>query len=414
MRMYDIIRKKKDGYELTNSEIEFAVNGYTNGTIPDYQMSALLMAICINSMTENETAYMTKVMSKSGKMLDLSDIDGITVDKHSTGGVGDKTTLIVAPIAAACGAKVAKMSGRGLGFTGGTIDKLMSVKGFNVAISLEKFKEGVNRYGLAIVRQLDNLVPADKKIYGLRDVTATVDSIPLIASSIMSKKIALGAEAIVLDVKYGSGAFMKNYQEAEKLAKLMCDIGEKNGRRMSALITDMDVPLGNAIGNSLEVIEAMEILNGAGPCDLRNVCIELSAKMLETCELGDYEQCVNTVEECLNSGKALEKFYEWMYFQGAEKNFDKNFKKSKFEFNVKSETSGVISAMNAEKCGEAAVILGAGRDNLEDEIDYGAGIVLNKKTGDYVSCGDTLATFYTDKKDSFENASDVFMSGIRF
>lgn len=412
MRMYDIIHKKKNGFELTNEEIEFVTLEYTNGNIPEYQMSAFLMAVCLRGMTDDETAYLTRVMANSGEVLDLSGIDGIKVDKHSTGGVGDKTTLIIAPIAAACGAKVAKMSGNGLGHTGGTIDKLHSINGFKTSMSVEKFKKQVSEHGIALIRQLENIVPADKKIYGLRDVTATVDSIPLIASSIMSKKLALGADAIVLDVKYGSGAFMKNKGDAEELARLMCAIGVKNGRKVSALITDMDVPLGNAIGNSLEVIEAMEVLKGNGPEDLRKVSVELAAKMLELCGFGSFDECTEKVIDCINSGKALEKFYEWAYLQGAERNFNSSFKKCAFEFEVKAKSDGRIIRMNAEKCGETSVILGAGRENLGDRVDLGAGLMLKKKTGDTVKEGDVLAVLYTDRENRLDEAEKMFMSGV--
>lgn len=417
MRIYDIIQKKKQGEALTKEEIEFFVGGFTCGDIHDYQISALMMAIWFNGMTDRETTDLTLAMAHSGDMIDLSGIDGFTVDKHSTGGVGDKTTLIVAPIVAACGGKVAKMSGRGLGHTGGTIDKLESISGFNTALSKEDFIKNVNAHGLCVVGQTGNLAPADKKLYALRDVTATVDSIPLIASSIMSKKLAAGSQGIVLDVKTGSGAFMKTVDKSVELAEKMVAIGNAAGRKTVALITDMNVPLGNAVGNSLEVIEAVNILNGNQKDDLFEVCIALAANMLSLVYSKSYDECEKMALEAVENGSALKKLKAMVTAQGGNGEWISNpdlFPKAEFSYEIVCEHDGYISFMDAQKIGTASVILGAGRENKDDEIDFSAGIILHKKTGDRVKSGDTLATLYSNKKESFSSAEMLFKSAIEY
>lgn len=417
MRMYDIIEKKRDGKELTHDEIEFFINGYCSGSIPDYQASALLMAIFLKGMNSKETADLTETMANSGDTVDLSRIEGIKVDKHSTGGVGDKTTLILAPIVAACGVPVAKMSGRGLGHTGGTIDKLESIPGFKTGISKEKFIENVKKAGLAVAGQTGNLAPADKKLYALRDVTATVNNISLIASSIMSKKIASGADRIVLDVKTGSGAFMKTLEDSVRLAQAMVDIGEKVGRKTVAVITEMDIPLGNAIGNSLEVMEAIDTLKGKGPQDLEKVSFELAAKMLELGGKGDYDTCLGLVKDSIVSGKALAKFAEMIAVQEGNPDVIKDygvFDKPEFEFDFISETDGFIESIKTDSLGIASVILGAGRETKESSIDYAAGIVLYKKTGMEVRKGDVIAKLYTNRKEKVNEAMEVMKEAFRY
>lgn len=402
MRMYDLIEKKKRGKRLESEEIREIIEGYCKKDIPDYQMSALLMAIWFNGMDEKELTDLTYAMVESGDTLDLTGINGKKVDKHSTGGVGDKTTLIVAPIAAACGLKVAKMSGRGLGHTGGTIDKLESIPGYRTSIPRDEFINIVNTAGISVIGQSGELAPADKLIYALRDATATVDSIPLIASSIMSKKLAAGADCIVLDVKTGSGAFMKTEEDALELAHTMIKIGENAGRKMAALITDMDTPLGNAVGNSLEVIEAVEVLKGMGPKDLLELCIGLSAKMLETAGMGTEEECKTKAEHAIESGAAFEKLVEMVKLQGGDTRVLKDtglFKKATHVIPVISDDSGFIQRMDAEKIGEAAMMLGAGRKTKEDSIDMSAGIILCKKTGEIVLNGDIIAYLHTDIDD---------------
>lgn len=416
MRMYDIIMKKRNGLPLTQPEISYFVSGFTAGQIPDYQMSALLMAIYFQGMNAQETAWLTDAMANSGDLVDLSAIAGIKVDKHSTGGVGDKTTLIVAPIVAACGVPVAKMSGRGLGHTGGTIDKLESIPGFQTTLEKEDFFAIVRRVGLSIIGQSGDIAPADKKLYALRDVTATVDNLSLIASSIMSKKIASGANAIVLDVKTGSGAFMKTLDDAVKLAKAMVDIGEKVGRKIIALITDMDVPLGHAIGNTLEVIEAVETLQGRGPADLEAVSIELAANMLYLAEKGTLKECQAMAREMLNNGAAFEKLKAMTQAQQGDVRFleePSRFKKAAVIHEVKALTSGYVTAMDTERCGIASVILGAGRENKGDPIDYSAGIILRRKTGEWVSQGETLAELHTNQPESIEAAQDMLLTAIQ-
>lgn len=411
MRMYDIIEKKKRGERLSDEEIRFFVNGYCDGSIPDYQASALLMAICLKGMTDDETASLTFAMRDSGDVIsDMPGIKGKRVDKHSTGGVGDKTTLVVAPVIASLGIPVAKMSGRGLGHTGGTIDKLESIQGFNTDISPEKLKEIVEKYGIAVVGQSAALAPADKKLYALRDVTATVDSIPLIASSIMSKKLALPDDCIVLDVKCGSGAFMKSEEDSLALAKLMVSIGKNAGRKMLALVTDMDAPLGCAIGNSLEVVEAINTLKCSGPADFTELCVALSAYMLRLCEGENLDVCRKKVENALESGAALKKFKDMIKGQGGNPSWADDvslFPKAKFSREIRCDKDGYIYAVNAEKYGIAALVLGAGRSKKEDVIDYSAGILIAKKRGDKVQKGDVIATIYSSSPENFDEAEKI-------
>lgn len=409
MRMYDLIHKKRSGGELTRDELHYIVAGYTKGEIPDYQMSALLMAIYFNSMTEKETAIFTDEVARSGDMVDLSKIDGVKVDKHSTGGVGDKTTLIIGPIVASYGVKVAKMSGRGLGHTGGTIDKMEAIPGMQTSLDTDDFVKQVNEIGLAVVGQSGNLAPADKKLYALRDVTATVDSVPLIATSIMSKKLAAGNDAILLDVKTGSGAFMKTLDDSIELAKAMVSIGKHACKNTVALITEMDIPLGHMIGNSLEIKEVVEVLKGRGPKDLREVAINLAANMLFLAGKGDLAEAKDMAREALENGKAFNKFVEFVSAQGGDTSYVEDT--SKFEeashiFEVKSDKKGYIHDMDTEGIGIASVILGAGRKTKEDIIDFAAGIEMVKKTGDYVEVGDTLAILYTNKEESIEETKE--------
>lgn len=409
MTMYEIIDKKKNKKELSKEEIAFFVNGYTKGEIPDYQMSALLMAIVLNSMTDREIADMTLLMANSGDMLDLSFLGELSVDKHSTGGVGDKTTLIVAPIVAACGGKIAKMSGRGLGHTGGTVDKLESIKGFKIELSGDDFKNQAQNIGLAVIGQSGNMTPADKKIYALRDVTATVDSIPLIVSSIMSKKLAAGSKNIVLDVKFGSGAFMKDKESAEILAQKMVDIGKKCGRNMAALVTNMDVPLGSFIGNALEVKEALSVLKGETKGEILEVCLSLSASMLSLCLKIDIEKAYKMAQDAVLSGAALNKFYEWISAQGGE---GIELEDVAFALDIKAEDSGYIYKMDTQKIGLASALLGAARKTKDDKIDYLAGIEILKKTGDYVKKGEKIAVLYTSHNKHFDEALKMYLSGI--
>lgn len=417
MRMYDLIVKKKNGHGLTNEEIEEMIHGYVAGEIPDYQMSAMLMAICFQGMSAEETTALTMAMAHSGDMVDLSAIDGIKVDKHSTGGVGDKTTLAVAAIAAACGVKVAKMSGRGLGHTGGTIDKLEAIPGMRTAIDRDRFCEIVNEVGVSVVGQSGNLAPADKKLYALRDVTGTVDSIPLIAASIMSKKLAAGSDSILLDVKTGSGAFMKSLEDSIELAKCMVSIGELAGKRTMAVITDMDVPLGMAIGNSLEVIEAVDMLKGNGPEDLTEVCLVLASDMLYLAGKGTAEECRKLAEEAVSGGKAIRKLAEMVKAQEGDPAviFDTGkFPKAPFSFAVKSKRSGYISRMDTEQCGIASMVLGAGRETKESIIDYAAGIILKKKTGDYAAEGEVLAVLHASSENLFPKAEEMLREAYSF
>ena len=413
MRMYDIIKKKRDGGALSKEEIDFFIKGYVDGSIPDYQASAFCMAVFYSGMTEEETASLTLSMAHSGDTVDLSRFGTLSADKHSTGGVGDKTTLIVAPICASLGCVMAKMSGRGLGHTGGTIDKLESIEGFNTALSPEEFFTQVEKTGIAVVGQTGNLTPADKKLYALRDVTATVDSLPLIASSIMSKKLAAGAHNIVLDVKCGSGAFMKTPEDAEALATEMVKIGKMCGRNTRAVITNMNRPLGNNIGNALEVQEAIDVLKNNGPEDLKEVCLTLATEIVASTKGISREEAAILTNDALTSSKAYNKFIEWVKAQGATQN-ELSFKKADYTYDVISETDGYIVSSDAEKIGISAVILGAGREKKEDTIDMSAGIILNKKTGDKVTKGDTIATLYSCNKNSFEGAKKQFLDALEF
>lgn len=417
MRMYDIIHKKRNGGELSGDEIRFFVEGYTNGSIPDYQAAAFCMAVYFQGMTEKETSELTLAMAESGDQIDLSGIDGFTVDKHSTGGVGDKTSLIVAPIVASCGGKVAKMSGRGLGHTGGTVDKLEAIPNFRTELTPDEFIKQVNNIGLCIVGQTGELAPADKKLYALRDVTATVESIPLIASSIMSKKLAAGSKGIVLDVKTGSGAFMKTFEESENLAKEMVSIGKSAGRSVTAVITNMDIPLGNSVGNSLEVIEAIKTLKGEGESDLTDVCLTLAAQMLCMVTGEDEKACYAMAKGAIGDGSALNKLCEMISAQGGNAGVVDDFslfKQPKHTVEISSEREGYIEHTDAEKIGLASVILGAGREKKGDLIDLSAGIVLKKKTGDRVKKGDTLAIFYTDDESKIEEAKREFFEAFTF
>ena len=416
MRMYDLISKKKHGEALSTDEIQWMIDNYVKEEIPDYQMSAMLMAICFQGMSDEEICALTNAMAHSGDMVDLSSIDGIKVDKHSTGGVGDKTTLVIGPIVAACGVKVAKMSGRGLGHTGGTIDKLEAIPGFETAIPKDRFFEYVNKSSISVVGQSGNLTPADKKLYALRDVTVTVDSIPLIVSSIMSKKIAAGSDCIVLDVKTGSGAFMKTVEDAEVLASKMVDIGKLAGRKVQALVTDMDIPLGNAIGNSLEVIESIETLKGNGPEDLTYICKELAASMLNMAGKGDYDECLKMVNEVIESGAAFNKLVEMVENQNGDSSVIKDtslFEKASIVHEVVAKESGYVGRIDSEKCGIASVVLEAGRETKESVIDYSAGLILNKKLGDRVEIGDVLATLYTNNSAKIEPAETIIYDAYK-
>ncbi len=414
MRMYDIIEKKRDGKALSKQEIQFFIEGYVNGSIPDYQAAALCMAIYLKGMDMQEIAILTAAMAQSGDIVDLSAIEGVKVDKHSTGGVGDKTTLVIAPILATCGVKVAKMSGRGLGHTGGTLDKIEAIPGASVAISEEDFINQVKKIGLAVIGQTANLAPADKKLYALRDVTATVSNIPLIASSIMSKKLASGADCILLDVKTGNGAFMKDEEEAIKLAQTMVQIGERNNKRTAA-ITDMGTPLGKNVGNSLEVYEVVKTLNNNGPDDLTEVCKILCEKLLKLADFGDEVQCKTAVEEAISGGKAILKLQEMVKMQGGDTKViidpDK-FKRADFSEDILAADDGFIYSMDTENIGKTAVVLGAGREKKEDDIDAAAGISILKKTGEQVKKGDVIATLYTDKQHTLQNAKQQYIKSI--
>lgn len=411
MRMYDIITDKKQGRELSKEQIEFFIKGYTDGHIPDYQASALLMAIYFKGMTERETVDLTECMTLSGQCLDLSDFGHLTCDKHSTGGVGDKTTLVVAPLVACLGGVVAKMSGRGLGHTGGTIDKLESIAGYNAFLSEERFKSQAKEIGVAVIGQTGELTPADKKLYALRDVTGTVDSIPLIASSVMCKKLAAGAKNIVLDVKVGSGAFMKTPEEGKKLAEICVKIGKAHGRNTAALITDMDKPLGKAVGNALEVMEAIEVLKGRRHGEFEDICVELSANMLSLCKDISVESAENLVRAALENGSAFEKFESWITAQGGDLS---SLKKAEHSFEIKSEKNGFITAVNAESIGLCAAALGAGRRTKDDSIDFGAGIEMEKTVGDRIKKGDTLAVLYASDKGLLSPAAEHFKKALTF
>ena len=415
MNVYEIIDKKKRGLELNQTEIEYLINGYVNNEIPDYQISAWLMAVYFQGMTDRELLALTNCMTKSGEIVDLSSIMGVKVDKHSTGGVGDKVTLVVAPIVAACGGKVAKMSGRGLGFTGGTIDKLEAIPGLKTALAEEDFFNMVNEIGLAVMGQSADIAPADKKLYALRDVTATVDSIPLIASSIMSKKLAAGSDKIVLDVTVGSGAFMKDKENAVQLAEKMVAIGNGAGKKTVAILTNMDVPLGKMVGNNLEVVEAIETLKGRGPEDLIAVVVEIASTMLYLAQIGTKEECMKKVKRVIADGSALEKLKLMVERQGGDGSYIENpdqFEKAIYQHGIIANNSGYIGKMNTEECGKAAVLLGAGREVKDDPIDMTAGIQFNKKTGDVVKQGDIVAIAYSSSKEKLQQGvqkiSDIY------
>lgn len=415
MRMYDIIEKKRNGNALSDEEINFFIDGYTKGEIPDYQASALLMAIFFRGMDKRETATLTLAMANSGDKVDLSGVKGECIDKHSTGGVGDKTTLIVAPIAAAAGCKVPKMSGRGLGHTGGTIDKLESVKGFSTAVTAENFIKQVNEIGLCVAGQTGHLAPADKKLYALRDVTATVDNVSLIAASIMSKKLAAGSKNILLDVKTGSGAFMKTLEGSKELAQTMVDIGTAAGRNTRAVITNMDIPLGHAVGNSLEVIEAIELLKGNADSDLTEVCLTLAANMISLCQNIDLEQGREKALCAVKDGSALEKLALMVEAQGGNKEWIYNpdlFPKAKHSHDVKAEKDGYVTKMDTEKIGIASCLLGAGRLKVDDSIDYSAGIIIKAKNGDKINRGDVIATLYTNTESLIPAAEKEYLGAI--
>jgi len=413
MRMYDVIKKKRDGGVLSSEEIRAFVEGYTDGSIPDYQAAALCMAIYFRGMNDEETTELTLAVRDSGEKLDVSGIKGLRVDKHSTGGVGDKTSLVVAPIVASLGLTVAKMSGRGLGHTGGTVDKLEAIPGFCTDLAVSEFERIVNETGIAIVGQSATLAPADKKLYALRDVTATVDSMPLIASSIMGKKLAADDDCIVLDVKTGSGSFMKSVEDSRTLAKLMVAIGKRAGKRISALITDMDRPLGYAVGNSLEVVEAIETLQGKGPEDLLELSLALAAQILFLADKGTLEECRAMAQDAITSGKALDTFARMVAAQGGNADFiyhPENFAKAPYTREVKVTESGYIASVDTEKYGLASLLLGAGRNTKEDEIDLSAGYLLKKKTGDAVKAGDTLAVLYASREDLFDAAERTLLN----
>ncbi|MDN6194847.1 MAG: pyrimidine-nucleoside phosphorylase [Alkalibacterium gilvum] len=417
MRMIDLIEKKQHNESLTESEIKWMIEHYTSDDIPDYQMSAMAMAIYFKGMNNEERSALTMAMVESGDQIDLSPIEGVKVDKHSTGGVGDTTTLVLAPLVASVGIPVAKMSGRGLGHTGGTIDKLEAVPGFDVEVTQEKFVELVNKNKVAVVGQSGNLTPADKKMYALRDVTGTVESIPLIASSIMSKKIAAGADAIVLDVKTGAGAFMKNVDQAKELAETMVNIGEAVGRNTMAVISDMSQPLGNAIGNGLEVKEAIDTLKGHGPKDLTELCLVLGSQMAYLGGVGSsLDEARAKLEENLHNGKALDVFRTFIDAQGGDAsvadNPDSVLPKAKYTQEVKAEESGKVSEIVADQIGISAMMLGAGRETKESELDLAAGLYIHKKIGDVVEKGETIVTLYSNKEIK-EEVSEKIIKNIK-
>ena len=413
--MYNIIRKKRDGGELSHKEILTMIKDYTEGLIPDYQMSAFLMAVFFNGMTESEISSLTQAMAHSGDQIDLSCFGNETADKHSTGGVGDKTSLITVPVAASLGCRVAKMSGRGLGYTGGTIDKLESIPGYKTTLTNEEFIAQTEKVGIAICGQSANLAPADKKLYTLRDVTATVESQGLIASSIMSKKIAAGAKNIVLDIKVGSGAFMKDEQSARALSECMVNIGKSCGRNIRALITNMDIPLGNAVGNSLEVIVAIDVLKGGGDKNLRTVSCALAAQMVSMVQNTPYEDAVKMANYAIDSGKALQKFCQWIDAQGGDARIAENtdlLKKASITKEIYASKDGYITHMNAEKIGSICVDLGGGRKKKNDVVDHSAGITLVKKTGDIVRKGDVIAILHTNDETALDDAIIDFESAV--
>ena len=416
LRMYDLIKKKRDGGTLTTEEIRAFVAGYTAGEIPDYQASALLMAIYFRGMDLRETTDLTLAVRDSGAILDLSHICSLRVDKHSTGGVGDKTSIAVAPIVASLGLKVAKMSGRGLGHTGGTVDKLEAIAGFRTDLSTEEFERAVAETGIAIIGQTATLAPADKKLYALRDVTATVDSMPLIAASIMGKKLAANDDCIVLDVKTGSGSFMKTLEDSRTLARLMVDIGKRAGKKMCALITDMDAPLGRAVGNSLEVIEAIDTLRGEGPEDFRALTVALATEMLTLAGMGDRDTCREMVNEAIASGRALRKLAEMVRVQGGDPAFvadTSRFPRAPYQREIYAPDGGYITHMNTEELGEVSLTLGAGRNTIDGVIDMSAGFVLDKKTGETVTKGERIATLYTSAEASLDEAERRFLRSVQ-
>ena len=413
MRAYDIILKKRNGEKLREEELRFMVEGFLKGEVPDYQMSAFLMAVFFKHLDEEEAFSLTKVMMESGDKIDLSDVNGFKIDKHSSGGVGDKTTLVFAPLVSACGLKIAKMSGRSLGHTGGTIDKLESIPGFRTTLELNEFKDVVKEYGLAIVGQTANLAPADKKIYALRDATATVDEISLIASSIMSKKLAVGSDGLILDVKVGSGAFIKDLNDAEKLAKFMVEIGKKHGKKVRAIITDMNQPLGRMVGNSLEVLEAIETLKDSGSEDFTKLCVELSAHALEMAGMYSLEDAKKILHEKLRNGEALERFRKMVSAQGGDPRVvdepTRILPISNEKLEVKAGKSGYISKMDTEKIGLAVMLLGAGRKRKDDTIDHGVGLEVLRKTGDRVEKGDSLVRMYVSEKSDIDGAKKLIL-----
>lgn len=417
MRMYDLIVKKRDGGVLCKEEIAFMIDEYTAGNIPDYQMSAMMMAVYFRGMNESETLNLTMAMAHSGEMLDLSGIRGVKVDKHSTGGVGDKTSLALTPMVAACGIKVAKMSGRGLGHTGGTIDKLESFPGFSTEISTELFIENVNRHGIAIMGQTKDLAPADKKLYALRDVTATVDQMSLIASSIMSKKLASGADAIVLDVKTGSGAFMKKEEDSFALAREMVRIGNGAGRKTIAVVSDMDQPLGCAVGNALEVKEALDTLQGHGPADFTQLCMTLGMQMLLAGGVADEEEAArDMLQEAISSGKALDKFAEFIEAQGGSREdvyHPERLPQAAIQEEVIAPCDGVITHIRCDEIGMVSLILGGGRETKESKVDLSVGLILYKKCGDHVRKGEPLAILHANSREKLEEAKKRFLEAYR-
>ena len=418
MRIYDIIQKKRDGLELTKEEIEFFVEGYTKGEIPDYQISALLMAIYFSKMNERETFDLTMAMANSGDVLDLSEINGIKADKHSTGGVGDKTSLVLGPMVAALGVPVAKMSGRGLGHTGGTIDKLESIPGFNTVLPTDKFIDNVNDIKIALVGQTANLAPADKKLYALRDVTATVDNLSLIASSIMSKKLASGADAIILDVKTGSGAFMKTENDSLELARAMVNIGESAGKQTVALITNMDEPLGYAVGNALEVIEVIETLKGNGPKDLLELSVVLGAYMIMSAgRTNNIEEAIDLLYKTIEDGSAINKFREFIEAQGGNSKVIEDyslFKQAAVKLDVICTEEVFIKCIDTSSIGKASLVLGGGRETKESIIDSSVGIILNKKVGDRVGTDEVYATIYANDENKAIQAKEIIESAFEF
>lgn len=417
MRMYDIIHKKRCGLALDEAEIRFFVEGYTRGDIPDYQASALCMAICCRGMTSGETAVLTDAIMRSGDVVDLSMFGDLSVDKHSTGGVGDKTSLIVAPVVASLGGKMAKMSGRGLGHTGGTVDKLESIAGYRTSMTREEFIDTVKNVGVCVVGQSGDLAPADKKLYALRDVTATVDCVPLIASSIMGKKLAAGAKSIVLDVKAGSGAFMKTVDDARKLADEMIRVGTMCGRNVRALVTNMDIPLGHNVGNSLEVVEAVRVLRGEQKGDLYEICVALASNLVSMFKKISAQESQLMVAKSIESGAAFAKMKEWIAAQGGDVSMIEDTLKlprAPYSREIASPCDGYISHMNTEGIGLCASLLGAGRVNKGDSIDFGAGIELAKKTGDYVGKGEKIATLHASNEALFADAKEKFISSLEF